>query len=131
MEKSGVLLYTSLSPEAMRELRTVWELLPHEDFCGPGGVGNGDNYTRHSVAFPQQAWWDGTGRRLSQYLQQHPQPGDALEGQQQERWQREPLTFGEALQPSQLCGEAHVCIPAKKAQMLRECPQPAPASALT
>ena len=51
-----------------------------------------------------------------QYLQQHPEPRDALEGQQQDGRQREPRALGEALQLPQLRGEAHVRIPAKTAQ---------------
>lgn len=50
------------------------------------------------------------------YLQQHAEPRDALKGQQQEGRQREPLTLGEALQPAQLRGEAHVRVPAEAAQ---------------
>lgn len=54
--------------------------------------------------------------RAPRYLQQHAEPRDALEGQQQEGRQREPLTLGEALQPAQLRGEAHVRVPAEAAQ---------------
>lgn len=51
--------------------------------------------------------------RPEQYLQQHAESCDALKGQQQKGWQREPLTLGEALQPPQLRGEAHIRVPAK------------------
>lgn len=54
--------------------------------------------------------------RAPRYLQQHAEPRDALKGQQQEGWQREPFTLGEALQPAQFRGEAHVCVPAEAAQ---------------